>query len=612
MSRTNRLLIVTGQLPLEFVEHHGRMDVTPAYGQIASSISSYLQNRANPALFRDIGWIGIAICKPLIWESLRERLPATGHDWLPVFLPVKHQQTLRQGFANTVLWPLFHYFPSYVEFTSQAYDHYLDMNRQFATGVERFLRPGDTVWIHDYQLLPLAGMLRERFPELTIGVFLHISFPSFEIFRHLPGTWQEQILKGMLGADLVGFQTQEYAALFRNCVRSVLGAGSDGETIEYGNRLVRTSAFPLGIDYSRFDRPADDDPQLQHLTADFRQSFKEKKVIFSIDALDYTKGVLNRVEAFEHFLRENPEYLNSVVLVLVIVPSREHLSRYAERKRLIDEAVSHLNGKFGSLHWQPVFYMYRELRFDELLTLYRLCDVALLTPLRDAMNLYAKEFTASRSDEKGVLILSELDGAAEQLKEALIVNPNDIPTVGDAIRTAMQMPAEEQKRRMHLMRRSVGEQDVSNWGKDFLGALETIRSRQEEFHARYFDADSQRRLLESYRAAKKRQFFLDYDGTLMPFFIQPSLAKPGDAVLETLRRLAEDERNSICIISGRDSATLESWLGHLPVNIVAEHGAQVKYRGSNWQNLYVPPAKWKADVIRIMNRYTEECPGAFV
>ncbi|HEV9038122.1 MAG TPA: bifunctional alpha,alpha-trehalose-phosphate synthase (UDP-forming)/trehalose-phosphatase [Puia sp.] len=612
MIRPNRLLIVTGLLPFEFVEQRGRMVAIPTYGQIADAMSCFLRMKASMSAFPEITWTGIALCNPLVWESLRDRLPDKGHDWHPIFLPVRHQETLQQGFANKVLWPLFHYFPSYVEFTTVGFENYLDMNCQFANSMERFVRPGDTVWIHDYQLLPLAALLRQRFPELIIGLFLHISFPSFEIFRHLPGTWQEQLLKGMLGADLIGFQTEEYATLFRNCARLTLATGGDGKTIEFENRLIKTGAFPLGIDYSRFNRPGDDLPEFRQLTAEFVQRFKDKKIIYSIDVLDYTKGVLNRIEAFDYFLRENVDYLETVVLILVIVPSREHLSRYAERKKMIDEAVSHLNGKFGTLGWQPVFYMYRELGFEELLTLYRLCNVALLTPLRDAMNLYAKEFIASRTDAKGILILSEFDGAAEQLKEALFVNPNDVPNIGKAIKAALEMRVDEQNRRMAAMRHSVSSQDVLHWGKTLLDTLEHARSEQQEFNARYFDAYSQRQLLESYRHAQKRLIFLDYDGTLMPFFIQPSLAKPSDMVLETLSKLAEDERNSICIISGRDSDTLEAWLGQLPIHIAAEHGARIRYRGAAWQNLVVPPAKWKEDIIPIMDHYSEQCPGSFV
>jgi len=612
-TRPGRLIIVTGLLPLEFEQHNERMTVKPTTGDIESAISAFLRQRDpdDRPVFSDIGWAGAALCKPEDWASQSEPLTGNNCACYPIFLPAKYQQILLKGFANSVLWPLFHYFPSLVEFSSAAYEDYFHMNRLFAERLQKYLRPGDTVWIQDHQLLLLAALLRQGLTELRIGLFLHISYPSFEIFRHLPGDWQEHILHGMLGADLIGFQSNEYAALFRKCVRHTFNSAGDGETLEYNNRLVRTGSFPVGIEHGRFDNIDLSQPDRQ-ITSGFAQNFKGKKVIFSIDALDYTKGILHRIRACEYFIQQYPEYLGKVVFVLVVTPSREYLSRYAEHKKLIDQTVSHVNGKFGSLDWQPLFYMYKSLDFEELLSLYRLSDVALLTPLRDAMNLYAKEFVASRKDEKGVLILSELDGAADQLTGALLVNPNDIPSVANTIRSGLEMPEEEQRRHMQVMRKSVSRHDISRWGKDFLLALEDACARQEQFQVRQFDTYSQRSLLESYHSAHNRQLLLDYDGTLMPFFTQPADAKPGELVIETLARLAEDSRNSVCIISGRDAAILEDWLGHLPIHIVAEHGAQIRYRGGAWRRIALPAEEWKDKVISVMDHYTEKCPGAFV
>lgn len=609
----NRLIIITGELPLEFSEQDGAMVATPSYGEIASAIRAFLHRRnpAGPPAFTEIGWVGMAMCKPTEWESLQPALPSNGFSWYPLFMPEKYHKTLTHGFANTVLWPLFHYFPSYVEFSFPAYEDYLDMNRHFADSLERYLRPGDTVWIHDYQLLPLAGLLRPRFPDLTIGLFLHISYPSYEIFRHLPGDWQEHLLKGMLGADLIGFQTSEYAALFRNCVRLTLNTAGNGETIEFDNRLITTGAFPVGIEYSLFNGGGDK-PSIRQVSADLAQRFKDQKIVFTIDSLDYTKGILHRIRACQHFLQQYPAFRNRVVFVFVILPAGEHLRRNAERKKMIDESITFVNGKFGGLDWQPIVYMFKQLEFEELLTLYRSCDIALLTPLRDAMNLYAKEFAASRNDERGVLVLSEFDGAADQLTGALFVNPNDIPNVAGTIKAGLDMPEEEQQRRMQVMRAAVGSHDVSRWGEEFLLALENIRPRRQQFKVRFFDAYSQRRLLESYRNAHTRQLFLDYVGTLMPFFNEPSQAKPGDLVLETLGRLAQDPRNSICIISGRDAAVLDSWLGQLPIHLIAEHGALVRYRGCPWEQLALPAGEWQDRLYPIMNRYTDDCPGSFI
>src|SRR6185312_8381101 len=487
--RLNKLLIVTGQLPVELTQRGDQVDAAIHYDDLTVAVSAFLRSITtwDQPVFSSIAWAGTAPCDPIVWDSVKDRLPPAGHLWNPVFLPVRHRSTISHGFANTVIWPLFHYFPSYVEFAPTAYENYVGMNSQFADSICDMVGPGATVWIHDYQLLPLAAQLRERIPDLSIGLFLHISFPSFQIFRHLPGTWQEEILKGMLGADLIGFQTNEYAALFRNCVRLTFGAGGNGETIEFENRLVKTGSFPVGIDFSRFDKAPEEVARTSETVAGFRSTFKDKQIVFSVDALDYTKGIRHRISAFEYFLRDNPGYLGKVILILVIIPSREDLSRYAERKKLIDEAVTEMNGRFGTLEWQPLFYMFKSLDLEELLTLYRLCDVALLTPLRDAMNLYAKQFVASRHAENGVLILSELDGAADQLAEALAVNPNDVPNIAHAILTALEMPAAEQRTRMQAMRQTVRIHDIAAWGRAFLLALEGTRSGRKISQGRLFE-----------------------------------------------------------------------------------------------------------------------------
>lgn len=609
----NRLIIVTGRLPAGFGQKNGRVaDVSPD-GQIASAILAFLRRRlpADQPAFTEIGWAGVAGSKAMNGEPLQRQLPAGAFSWYPVFLPAKHDSTLTQGFGKTVLMPLFHSFPSLVEFSFPAYDDYFDMNRQFADSLERYLRPGDMVWIHDYQLLPLAGLLRQRLPELTIGLFLHIAHPPFEIFRQLPGDWQEQLLKGMLGADLIGFQTAEYATLFRNCVRLTLNAAEDGKIIEFDNRLITTGTFPVGIDFSSFNS-VEETPAIRQLTADLKQRFKDKKIVFTIDSTDYTKGILRRIKACEDFLQRFPEYGNTVVFIVVVLPSHEPLTRNAERKKMIDERVSLINGKFGTIDWQPLVYMYRSLDFEELVTLYRSCDVALLTPLRDAMNLYAKQFAASAIHGQGVLILSELDGAAEELTEALFVNPNDVPSVAQTIKAGLSMPVHERQRRMEAMRKTVSTHDVYRWGSEFLLALQDTRTRRQQFNVRFFDAYSQRQLLERYRNAQKRLLFLDYDGTLMPFFKEPADAKPDDRVLETLGLLAADPRNTVCIISGRDAPVLEEWLGKLPIHIIAEHGAMARYKAGSWEKIGLPADEWGDRVFPVMQRYSKECPGAFI
>jgi trehalose 6-phosphate synthase/phosphatase len=609
----SRLFIVSSRLPIRIQSTGKGMEVRPSSGELVSAITGFIRRLTEVVIppFAEIGWTGVVRCSAATWADIQSLLPEAAYRYYPVFPAPKDYEGWYRGFANSVLWPLFHYFPSYAQFTSGNYEEYQRVNQDFADTMERYLRPNDTVWIHDYLLLPLAALLRKKFPELTIGFFLHVPFPSYEVFRQMPRQWQEEVLTGMMGADLVGFQTIDYADHFLQCVQLVLGIDNYSGTIAHDDRLTKTGVFPASIDYNAFNQGGKT-PETDTLMENMRFRFEGKQVIFSIDRLDYTKGLLNRIKAYERFLLDNPDYREKIVFILVLIPSRDTLTMYAERKRLIDESISAVNGKIGSLDWQPFVYIYSHLDTDELTMMYRLCDLALITPLRDGMNLVAKEFVASRSDGKGVLILSELAGAARELDTALLINPNDIGEMAKMIRAGLQMPAGEQARRMLAMQEKIKGYDLTAWGNDFLDALLAANRIQRNFQVRFFDVYSQRRLLEAYRNAQKRLFLLDYDGTLTPFFDLPSLAKPDDLLLDILRNLAADKQNSIYIVSGRDSRTLETWLGHLPVNIIAEHGARFRFRGRQWEDVAVPAANWTDYVIPLMEFYTKKCPGTFI
>ncbi|RYY51863.1 MAG: bifunctional alpha,alpha-trehalose-phosphate synthase (UDP-forming)/trehalose-phosphatase, partial [Chitinophagaceae bacterium] len=362
------------------------------------------------------------------------------------------------GFSNSLLWPLFHYFPSFAEYDPSFFDAYITVNRAFYRALAAEIKPGDVVWIHDYHLLPLAGMLRDKFPDLTIGLFLHIPFPSYELFRVIPKRWQKALLEGMLGADLIGFHTAEYVAHFLKTVDMSLKTEHDEQYIQWGTRQVQVDAFPVSIDFEVFNS-AFDHPGVDSLRLKYQQMKGKKKMIFSVDRLDYTKGIYNRLIAYERFLQRYPEYKGNIVFVLVMVPSRDTITKYSEKKKLIDEFIGNLNSTVGDISWQPVIYQYDHLDFNELLALYTTCDLALITPLRDGMNLVAKEFVASRKDEKGVLVLSEMAGAAAELKEALLINPNDADELADNIAAGLGMSEEEQRSRMRSMRQLVQKYD---------------------------------------------------------------------------------------------------------------------------------------------------------
>jgi trehalose 6-phosphate synthase/phosphatase len=381
--------------------------------------------------------------------------------------------------------------------------------------------------------------------------------------------------------------------------------------IEHENRLVKTDVFPISIDFNHFNN-AFDNEQVISTRSELHEKFKRKKIIFSVDRLDYTKGVGNRLKAYELFLQRNPVYREKVVFILVIVPSREGITKYAERKKMFDEMIGNINSTMGTIHWQPVIYQYNSLNFEEMIALYTACDLALITPLRDGMNLVAKEFVACRKDKRGVLVLSEMAGAARELATSLTINPNDIDEVADKILKGLEMPLHEQEERLIPMRNRIAQYDVKAWASDFLNQLNVIKEKQETFQVKFLDELTKRELLDHFRKANKRLILLDYDGTLVSFAPQPEEARPGMRLMELLTRLTQNEQNEIYIISGRDSSTLDKWLGKLPINIIAEHGAKIKLKNEVWKNRIIQHNEWKQQVKDIMEVYVLRCSNTFI
>jgi trehalose 6-phosphate synthase/phosphatase len=602
-----RLFIVSNRLPLSIDEEKG---IQPVSGGLISSLESYAgKDTTNP--FCDVFWVGVPGCSINSWNTYSKTLPAGPFTYLPVFVPTREYEEYYNGLSNSVIWPLFHYFPSYAEYHAEAFQSYLLVNQRFTETLQRYLRPGDVVWIHDYHLLPLAAMLRRAIPELTIGFFLHIPFPSFELFRLLPRKWQEELLKGVLGADLIGFHTMDYASHFLQSILSVLGLDNDRHIVQYGNRLVKVDVFPISIDFVKYNQ-AYDNPEVVLLRDKLLEQMKHRKIIFSVDRLDYTKGVQNRLKAFDYFLQQNIQYHNKVVFIMVIVPSRDTIPKYLERKKLIDELISNINSKTGNINWMPVIYQYNHLGFEEIMALYSACDLALITPLRDGMNLVAKEFVASRKDKQGVLVLSEMAGAARELTDALLINPNDNIEIAQKIREGLEMPLSGQQLRLENMQKRIATYDIHAWAEDFIGELGHIKQKQQSFQIQFMDEYSRRNMYDSYRKAANKLLLLDYDGTLVSFSSNPNEVVPEQRLLQLLHMLGETAGNDLYIISGRSSSWLESHFGQLPVNLVAEHGARYKWKDSDWITQVHANQDWKEKVQSIMEMYERRCANTFI
>jgi trehalose 6-phosphate synthase/phosphatase len=343
-----------------------------------------------------------------------------------------------------------------------------------------------------------------------------------------------------------------------------------------------------------------------------RKRIGDRKLILGIDRLDYTKGIPERLEVFDLFLERNPEYHETVTLVMVAVPSRTGLEHYRMLKRRVDELVGKINGKYGSIDWIPVWYLYRSVPFDKLIALYKLSDVALVTPLRDGMNLIAKEFVTSKSDGKGVLILSEMAGAAKELGEAIIVNPNNQEEIVAAMEQALSMPEEEQIERNRVMQQRLARYSIGGWVGDFMDRLEGVKRLQSERGISKLTPDVISQIRKDYKAAKRRLILLDYDGTLVPFKKWPRQAQPDEEVSDLLARLARSRRNDVVMVSGRDKETLDQWLAPLGVGLIAEHGVWIKEPGGEWSAVENLKDDWKLQVRPLLELYVDRTPGSFI
>ncbi|MCR5888817.1 bifunctional alpha,alpha-trehalose-phosphate synthase (UDP-forming)/trehalose-phosphatase [Hymenobacter sp. J193] len=601
MSRT---IIVSNRLPTKGQRTEEGLAFQPSEGGLATGLGSIYKAEGNVW----VGWPGLSVDEPAEQEQVREQLKAD--SMVPVFLTEAEIRDFYEGFSNSTLWPTFHYFSQYATYEQSHWEAYVAVNEKFCQAVLALAGPEDTIWVHDYQLLLLPALLRQARPEATIGFFLHIPFPSYELIRVLP--WGAELVEGMLGADLIGFHTFDYMHHFLSAVSHLLGLPNHNGQVETATRTILVDALPMGIDYHRYAEAAASAVAQRH-EAVYREALGDVQVVLSIDRLDYSKGIAQRLRAFELLLQRNPEWREQVSLLMVVVPSRDQVAQYAALKEEIDELVGRINAQYRTISWTPIHYFYRSFPFEELAALYRLAEVALVTPVRDGMNLVAKEFIASQADQRGVLILSERAGAAQELADALLINPTDTGQLAEAMREALQMPAEEQQIRMAAMQALVRQYDVFAWTRLFLDRLAYSKIKQLTLATDELDAHAEARLHQDYQAASRRLLLLDYDGTLVRFHPNPQYARPDQELLKLLSNLAADARNRVVLISGRDQATLDSWLGHLPIDFIAEHGVWLRRAGEDW-HLFQEGlrAEWKRDIRPMLEQYVSRTPGSYI
>ncbi|MBN1522083.1 MAG: bifunctional alpha,alpha-trehalose-phosphate synthase (UDP-forming)/trehalose-phosphatase, partial [Candidatus Aureabacteria bacterium] len=512
-SKKSRLFIVSNRLPVSIQKTAGRYQFERSVGGLATGLTNLLKKIRGYW----IGWPGIVDVSTKRRSEITQKLK--GHyNCIPVFLDAEEMDKYYNGFSNSTIWPLFHYQSMFTTYNELHWKAYKDVNRKIARKVLEHAGKDDIIWVHDYHLLLLPGMLRKALPEAKIGFFLHIPFPSQELFRLLP--WRQEILEGLLGSDLIGFHTYDYTRHFLSCCLRLDDHDNEFGRLCIENRFVWVETFPMGIDVDKFF-----DLRTRSVrTLSFAKDLPNKKIILSVDRMDITKGIPERLNAFERFLEKYPQWTGKVIYVLISSPSRTHILNYQKLKKNVDELVGRINGRFSTLNWTPVQYIYQSVSQEDLTYLYRRSHVALITPLRDGMNLVAKEYIASRSDYKGVLILSEGAGACSELVEAIVVNPNDIEKTADAIHEGLTLPVDEQMKRNRKMITRLRRYDIFRWGEDFVETLIKRAQERQNLSNSPLTPEIAKDIVRQYKRAKRRVIFLDYDGTLVAHYKKLSLA----------------------------------------------------------------------------------------
>jgi len=553
-------------------------------------------------------------------QSLKAYQPreAEGEDdgrtqYLPVWLDDKVAHGHYDGYCKQTLWPLFHYLlwqDVVTEYSSadQYYPYYEAANAGFARKIAEIYRPGDLIWIHDYHLLLLPRLIRESLPDAVVGLFVHTPFPSSEVFRCLPR--RREILDGMLGANLVCFQTYSYSRHFTSTCIRVCGYEATSRGIDVDGRVTVVSHCPVGIDAERVSKDLSR-PGIEPKLDALQTLYEGKKIIVGRDKLDVVKGVMQKLRAFEKLLQDYPEWIGNVVMIQVTSPA---LNDSPKLERMVSELVSHINGEYGSLDFIPVHHYHQTLKKDEFYALLSVADLAVITPLRDGMNTTSMEFViAQERTNKSPSVLSEFMGISKNMEDALLVNPWNLGEVAAAINRGLLMSQAEKEVRHARLYKVVTTHTSHTWAAVLVKQLLSLLSNHTQ--ARQTPYIPKDRLMGEYEKAKKRLFMLDYDGTLTPIVKTPSLAVPTTATLEALTKLAADPRNMVWIISGRDGEFLEQHLGHIEgLGFSAEHGGFLRERGSKeWQNLTQRlDMSWMKDVLDIFKYYTERTTGSHI
>jgi len=599
-----QILIVSNRLPVTVKKVDGKLVYEASMGGVATGLSSFIKSRKN----KWIGWPGIASEELSEAEKNSVTTELAKRNCVPVFLTRRQMDDFYNGYSNSLLWPLFHNLPM-VEAESKWWKAYRTVNAAFKEVILAIAAKNSSVWVQDYQLMLLPDLLKTAQPRLHVGFFFHIPFPTFKMYSKLPEA--EQLIKGMLGADLIGFHTTGYVNNFLKTVQSFDLALAVNDQLVLPDRTVQVTDFPMGIDYEKFTATRKSRAN-KAAAKELKKKYKGKRVIAGVDRLDITKGFVERLEAYREFLRQYPQQHNKIVFVLVGAPSRGEIEAYKSLSRQVSELVVEINDEFGTKDWLPVDYNDKGLNFEEVTALFQIADIAFVAPLRDGMNLVAKEYIASKK-KNGVLILSETAGAAQELQDALLVSHKRPDTLVAALDQALNMRKREVRGRFKRMQKHLASNTVHTWANDFVTTLQKPLPGTPRLLTRTLDSKLQLSVISSYIRSSKRLLLLDYDGTLAPFHNDYDNSRVPKSLINTLTKLTDDPNNTVVIVSGRSAPDLDDRFAGLKLNLVAEHGAMTKLSAhKRWQTLDNAESDWKRRIMPILDKYAGLTPQARV
>ena len=598
--KSGRLILVSNRLPVTISSSDGAQTIDRSSGGLIAGLDPLHQDTE-----------GIWIGHPGVEPDNVARAVLSEMRLEPVEIPESEYSLYYEEYSNRAIWPLFHYLLEFCDFDPLAFAAYKRVNERFAEAVIARAEEGDTIWIHDYQLMLLPAMLRARLPDVRIGFFLHIPFPASEMFRVIPQ--REEILLGLLGADLIGVHTYEYADHIATSIRRILGLEVRQGNVALPGRKVQIEAHPLGIDV-KGQREHAFSPEADNALARYRRLLRGRQVILGVDRLDYTKGIPLKLRALEQLFENHPRFRNRVVFIQIAIPTRTNITDYDEQRAAVEQLASEINGRFGRPGVVPIQYLYRSVSPAELGALYRLADIAFISPVRDGLNLVAKEYVACSDENDGVLVLSEFAGAASELTGALRVNPWDIGDTARQLERGLDMPVHERKFRMSSMRQRVDENDVHRWVERFIEALNESAESRSLLLAPEARGENIEILAEKIASAKSSLIILDYEVLINEFSKRYEDVNPTGSIIRILNDLAAGIGTDVYLCRNGSRHSFGAKLKDAHVSLIAEGGLWIKFKdrkewelhGSNYD------VSWKEQVRSILDEYVSRTPGTSV